>query len=69
MVGIGARFPWFSRLADFAEHSDKEKFEKYNGLECVECGSCSYICPAKRQLVQSIGTVRKQVLADKRNKK
>ena len=58
-----------SRLADFAEHSDKEKFEKYNGLECVECGSCSYICPAKRQLVQSIGTVRKQVLADKRNKK
>ena len=58
-----------SRLADFAENGDKEKFEKYNGVECVECGSCSYTCPAKRHLVQSIGTMRKQVLADRRNKK
>ena len=58
-----------SRLADFAEHGDKEKFEKYNGVECVECGSCSYVCPAKRHLVHSIRTMRKQVLADRRNKK
>lgn len=58
-----------SRLADFAEHGDKEKYEKYNGLECVECGSCSYVCPARRHLCQSIRTMRKQVLADKRNKK
>lgn len=58
-----------SRLADFAENGDKEKYEKYNGVECVECGSCSYICPAKRHLAQSIRTMRKQVLADRRNKK
>jgi len=58
-----------SRLADFAEHGDKEKYEKYNGVECVECGSCSYVCPAKRHLAQSIRTMRKQVLADRRNKK
>lgn len=57
-----------SRLSDFSEHNDKEKFNKYNGLECVECGCCSYICPAKRHLAQSIGTMRKQVLADKRKK-
>ena len=30
-----------SRLADFAEHCEKEEFEKWYGLECVECGSCS----------------------------
>lgn len=58
-----------SRLADFAENGDKEQYERYNGMECVECGSCSYICPAKRHLAQSIRTMRKQILADRRNKK
>lgn len=26
----------------------------YHILDCIECGSCSYVCPAKRYLVQSI---------------
>lgn len=58
-----------SRLADHAEHGDKESFEAMHGMECVECGSCSFICPAKRHLCQSIRTMRKQILADRRNKK
>jgi Na+-translocating ferredoxin:NAD+ oxidoreductase RnfC subunit len=33
-----------------------------------ECGSCSFACPAKRQLAQSIKTMKKQVLAAKRKK-
>ena len=32
---------------------DTEGFMKYHGMDCMECGSCSYICPAKRQLTQS----------------
>ncbi|NLC68363.1 MAG: electron transport complex subunit RsxC [Clostridiaceae bacterium] len=28
--------------------------KKYNVMDCIECGCCSYICPAKRHLVQSI---------------
>ena len=32
-----------SRLADFAEHHNEEAFTKLEGLECVECGSCSYV--------------------------
>ncbi|HAP03520.1 MAG TPA: electron transport complex subunit RsxC [Lachnospiraceae bacterium] len=55
-----------SRLADFAEHGEKEEFEKWYGLECVECGSCSYGCPARRPLAQYIKTMKKQVLADKK---
>ena len=55
-----------SRLADFAEHGEKEGFEKWYGLECVECGSCSYGCPARRPLAQYIKTMKKQVLADKK---
>ena len=55
-----------SRLADFAQHKDKENFEKYNGMECCECGCCSYICPAKRQLTQSIKSMRRMILADRK---
>ena len=43
-------------------------FLKYNGMECCECGCCSYICPAKRQLTQSIKTMRKLILANKKKK-
>lgn len=57
-----------SRLAKVARQGDMEEFEKLNGLECCECGSCSYICPAKRNLAQSIKTMRKDVLASKRKK-
>ncbi|MCR5654806.1 MAG: electron transport complex subunit RsxC [Lachnospiraceae bacterium] len=57
-----------SKLADFAERGDKETFQKYNGMECCECGCCSFVCPAKRQLTQQIKSMRKMVLADRRKK-
>ena len=58
-----------SRLSKFAEHGDKAMFEQWYGLECVECGSCSFACPARRPLAQAIKTMKKDVLADKRKKK
>jgi electron transport complex protein RnfC len=58
-----------SRLADFAEHNDQEQFESWNGLECVECGSCTFICPARRNLAQSIRAMKKTVIAAKRSQK
>ena len=57
-----------SRLADFAKRQDEASFVAWNGLECVECGSCSYVCPAKRQLKQSIGSMRKIALANRKKK-
>ena len=57
------------RVGEYAEHHDEEKFEKFSGLECVECGCCSYVCPAKRQLKQSIGSMRKIALANRKKKK
>ena len=57
-----------SRLADYAEHHDEEKFTAHEGLECMECGSCSYVCPAKRQLKQAIGSMRKIALANRKKK-
>ena len=57
-----------SRLAKFADHGNFEMFEKYNGMECCECGCCSYVCPAKRNLTQSIKSMRKMVLANRKKK-
>jgi electron transport complex protein RnfC len=54
------------KLADFAEHGDAEAFEAYYGLECVNCGSCSYQCPAKRPLAAEINMMRQTVLANKK---
>ncbi len=57
-----------SRLAVLADRGEKEAFEKMNGMECCECGCCSYICPAKRQLTQSIKSMRRMILADRKKK-
>lgn len=46
----------------------KKRSSNSIGLECVECGSCSYVCPAKRQLKQAIGSMRKTALANKKKK-
>ena len=57
-----------SRLAKMADKGLSEAFESWHGLECIECGSCSFICPAKRHLAQSIKSMKKQVIASKRKK-
>ena len=55
-----------NRLAKFASKGLMEEFEKWHGLECIECGSCSYVCPSRGHAAQSIKTMKKQVLAEKR---
>lgn len=57
-----------SRLARFADKNDADSFVKWNGMECFECGCCSYTCPAKRQLTQSIRTMRRHIIAQRRKK-
>jgi electron transport complex protein RnfC len=47
---------------------DNEAFEKLNGLECYECGSCTYVCPAGRRLTQAFKQTRRAIL-DARKKK
>ncbi len=46
-------------LNALALKGDGEGFVKHHGLDCIECGSCSYECPAKRQLAQSIRATKK----------
>ncbi|MBD5454626.1 MAG: electron transport complex subunit RsxC [Lachnospiraceae bacterium] len=55
-----------SRLSDYAQNYNEEAFLAYNGMECCECGCCSFVCPAKRPLTQSIKSMRKMQLAKKK---
>ncbi|MDD3340334.1 MAG: electron transport complex subunit RsxC [Lachnospiraceae bacterium] len=57
-----------SQLATFSNHYDEEKFLKFDGMECCECGCCSFSCPAKRPLTQSIKSMRRTILANRRKK-
>lgn len=35
--------------------------EKYGVNDCIECGSCAYVCPSKRPIVQLIKTAKQKL--------
>lgn len=41
-------------IAQFSQIGDLARAEEYGAMSCVECGSCSYICPAGVEIVQHI---------------
>ena len=43
--------------------------ERYGAMNCLECGSCAYNCPAKRSLVQSISYAKSKIKEMKANGK
>ena len=47
-----------------AIHNEYEKFKKLDGMECCGCGCCSYVCPAKRSLTQSIVQTKQRILKE-----
>lgn len=53
-------------LAALSNRNDEDGFVKSDGMECCGCGCCSYVCPAKRSLSQSIMQARASVLAKKK---
>ena len=42
---------------------------EYHAMDCIECGSCSYVCPANRSLVHAIKYGKGQIMALKKAKK
>lgn len=57
--------PWL--LANTAQLRDFESIELYGMANCTECGSCSYVCPSKRELVHWIRFAK--TLAGKRKQR
>ena len=45
-------------IADLAEAGEKAKAAVYRAQECLACGSCSYVCPAGRDLAALVETVK-----------
>ena len=37
-------------FADFYEKKDLDGLNQFNVMQCMECGSCSFTCPARRPL-------------------
>ena len=56
-------------LAMFAQKEDLDMCEKYDVFSCVECGCCTYICPAGVPIVQHIRTAKGRILEKQRREK
>ena len=48
---------------------DAEKALKLNAADCIECGCCSYVCPSRRNLLESIRLAKNKVQALYTNRK
>ncbi len=54
-------------MADAIHMKNWERYEKkLYGLECIACGSCTYICPARRPLTQMFKQTKAEIMARKR---
>jgi electron transport complex protein RnfC len=40
--------------------------EQFDAMDCIECGCCSYTCPAAIPLVQTIRQAKGAILAKRR---
>lgn len=56
------------KMMDAAEKYDTAAFVALNGMECCECGSCTFACPARRPLTQAFRQMRQAVMAERRKK-
>lgn len=52
-------------MAVAAQEKDYARYEAIHGLECIGCGCCTYICPAKRPLMQLFKMTKATILAEK----
>lgn len=52
-------------MMDAAEKYDLAAFQALHGMECYECGSCTFECPARRPLTQAFKMMRQAVMAER----
>jgi electron transport complex protein RnfC len=58
-----------TKLEGFAQKGMMQEAEEYNAVDCIECGSCSFVCPAKRPLVERIRLIKADIIAERRKAK
>ena len=50
-----------SLLSIYAEKGFYEGAKEYNLFDCFECGSCAFVCPSRRPIVQLVRLAKSQV--------
>lgn len=55
-------------LMDYTLKGMLHRAEEYHILDCIECGCCSYTCPSRRPLVQTIRMGKADVLARRKKR-
>jgi electron transport complex protein RnfC len=54
-------------LIDHASRkNDLKTAESLHALDCIECGVCSYVCPAKRHLTENIKKVKQAIIKQRK---
>lgn len=48
-------------LSNYAEKGNFEAAENIHAMDCMECGGCSYICPANRHLTQRVRLAKAEI--------
>ena len=57
------------RLMNLCQTGDLATAEKEHVLDCILCGSCSYVCPARRWMTASFKNAKELIMAARRAKK
>ncbi len=52
-------------IADLVENKRLEQTKRYAIFDCIECGSCAYVCPTRRRLVHYIKFAKKELMRAK----
>ncbi len=55
-------------LDRYVKAKKNDDFQAEGGMSCIECGACSYICPAGRFLAQGFKDAKKRIAAAARRK-
>jgi electron transport complex protein RnfC len=57
---------WPHTLGKLVEWDLFDRLEEYNIADCIECGCCTYVCPADRNMVQYIRQGKAELMASRR---
>ncbi len=50
-------------IANYAEHHNFDKCEELDIMDCKECGSCSFVCPAKRNIAHLVKFAKNEIMS------
>jgi electron transport complex protein RnfC len=48
-------------LANYARAKQWDRVETYHVADCIECGCCTYVCPARIFLVQHFKVAKREL--------